>query len=112
MTVEWIRFGAIAILLLTGIVTLYISIFGTFRFDFALNRFHAASMTDTVALMACLLACIIREGLTFTSAKFLLILIIQWCTAPLVSHMFAKSEYMTDETLGDHCKLPDEKEEV
>ena len=106
---EWIRFGIVACLMISGVIALFISIFGTFRFNFALNRIHAASMVDTVVLILFILACIIAEGFTFTSAKFLLIVFIQWCTAPLVSHMLAKYEYMTDTTLAEHCKLPDDE---
>ena len=108
MMIEWIRFGLVALLMVSGLAALFISIFGTYRFNFALNRIHAASMTDTIVLMLFIFACIIGEGLSFTSAKFFIIIFIQWCTSPLVSHMLAKAEYMTDENLGEHCKLPAE----
>ena len=106
---EWIKFGVVACLMLTGVIALFISIFGTFRFNFALNRIHAASMVDTIVLILFILACVIAEGFTFTTGKFLIVVFVQWCTAPLVSHMLAKSEYMTDDTLGEHCKLPDDE---
>ena len=108
MIIEWIRFGIVAALMASGIILLFISVFGTFRFNFALNRIHAASMTDTIVLICVILACVIAEGLSFTTLKFLLVVFIQWCTAPLVSHMLAKFEYMTDDTLGEHCRLPEE----
>ena len=51
MTIEWIRFFAVAVLTILGLVTLCIAILGTFRFQFALNRIHAAAMADTLALL-------------------------------------------------------------
>ena len=107
MTLEWIRFGAVAFFFAVGIVILYISIFGTYRLRFALNRIHSAAMTDTLVLMLFAVALIIAEGFSFTSLKFLMAVILQWCTSPLASHMMAKFEYLTDDRLSTHCVLID-----
>lgn len=107
MTLEWIRFAVVALLLTAGIAVLYLSIFGTYRLRFALNRIHSAAMTDTLVLVLFVLALIIAEGLSFTSVKFFLALALQWCTSPLASHMMAKFEYLTDDNLYEHCALID-----
>jgi len=49
MTIEWIRFWIVALLTLFGVLTLFIAIFGPFRFKFALNRIHSAAIADTMA---------------------------------------------------------------
>ena len=104
---EWIRFGIVALLLAAGIITLFISIFGTFRLDYALNRLHASAITDALVLLLFSLGCIIASGFDIISAKIIIVLFIQWCTSPLVSHMLVKAKLRTDEMLNLHCKLPD-----
>ena len=41
---EWIRFGLAALCVLAGCFALLTAIVGLFRFDFSLNRLHAASI--------------------------------------------------------------------
>ena len=105
--IEWIRFGIVAALFFAGIVVLFFSVFGTYRLRFALNRIHAAAMTDTLVLMLFVLALIVAEGFSFTSVKFLMALALQWCTSPLASHMMAKFEYLTDDRLYENCAFED-----
>lgn len=45
---EWIRFGLAALCVLAGCFALLTAIVGLFRFDFSLNRLHAASIADTL----------------------------------------------------------------
>lgn len=103
MISEWIRFGAVALCCAAGLTILFLSFFGTYRLRFALNRIHSAAMTDTLALMLFVLGMIIAEGFSFTSLKFLLTLVLLWCTSPLASHMMAKFEHLTDDRLSEHC---------
>lgn len=110
MTIEWIRFGIVAALFAMGIAVLYLSVFGTYRLRFALNRIHSAAMTDTLVLILFVLALVVAEGFSFTSLKFLMALGLQWCTSPLASHMMAKFEYLTDDNLYEHCALIDRTE--
>lgn len=109
---EWIRFGIVAFCLAAGVAVLYLSIFGTYRLRFALNRIHSAAMTDTLVLILFAVALIIAEGLSFTSVKFGMALILQWCTSPLASHMMAKFEYLTDDRLYENCALIDRTAET
>ena len=44
---EWIRFGLCAAFMLAGLFIMVVSIIGLFRFDFALQRIHAAALGDT-----------------------------------------------------------------
>ena len=107
---EWIRFGLVALCFISGIVVLFISLFGTFRLNYALNRLHSAAITDTLVLLLFALGCIIAAGIDIVSAKIIIVVFIQWCTSPLVSHMFVKAKVKTDEKLPLHCKLPEEIE--
>ena len=102
---EWIRFGIVALLFAAGIIVLFISIFGTFRFDYSLNRMHSSAMCDTLVLMLFIAACVIASGVNVVSAKFILLMLIMWCTSPVVSHVFVKSKYLTDANLSEHCEI-------
>ena len=102
---EWLRFGLVAALFAAGLIVLFISIFGTFRFDFSLNRMHSSAMCDTLVLMLFIMACVVASGVNVISGKFLLLLIIMWFTSPVVSHVFVKTKYLTDENLCEHCEI-------
>ena len=106
---EWIRFGVVAVFLGAGVITLFASVIGTFRFDYALDRLHSSAITDTLVLLLFAIGCVIAAGVDIISAKILIVLFVQWCTSPLISHMFVKSKLRTDDKLKLHCKLPKEK---
>ena len=48
---EWIRFGLCAAFMLAGLFIMVVSIIGLFRFDFALQRIHAAAHDNTLIHM-------------------------------------------------------------
>ncbi len=107
--IEWIRFGLTALLFGAGLIVLFISLFGTFRLKYSLNRMHSAAMCDTLVLLLCIGACVIASGFHVVSVKFLLIVFIIWCTSPVTSHVFVKAKYLTDENLSEHCDISFEK---
>ena len=104
---DWIRFGLVALCFLLGFIFLFASIFGTFRFSYSLNRIHAGAMCDTIVLMLFITGCIIASGINIVSFKFLLVIALQWCTSPLVSHIFVKAKYLTDDELTSYCDIKD-----
>lgn len=105
---EYIRFALCAACMVGGLVTLFSSIVGLFKFDFAMNRIHAAAMADTLSLLFFLLGVLLAVGLTAVAWKLLLILVMQWLTAPISSHMLAEFEYRTDQDLVDYLDLSDD----
>lgn len=106
---EWFRFGLVTVLFAAGLIVLFISIFGTFRFDYSLNRMHSSAMCDTLVLMLFVTACVIASGINVVSAKFILILLVMWCTSPVVSHVFVKTKYLTDANLCKHCEIHEQE---
>ena len=102
---EWIRFALVALFFAAGLIVLFISIFGTFRFNYSLNRMHSAAMCDTLILMLFITGLIIASGIDLLSIKFVLILIVQWCTSPVVSHIFVKTKLLTDKNICDNCEM-------
>ena len=100
---EWIRFAICAVLIVGGLITLSIATYGVFKFKFALNRIHSASMMDTLALILFVLAFAIYKGFEPVVIKMILVLCFQWFTSPIATHMLAKAEYKTDSHLCEHC---------
>ena len=108
MTGEWIRFGLTALCVLAGCFALLTAMVGLFRFDFTLNRLHAASIADTLGLSLLVLAVGLRPVLWM----LLLVVILQWCTSPLSGHMLAQFEYRVNQNLEQHLELPDGEQEA
>lgn len=102
--IEWIRFLAGAVLLLTGLLIFLIQMIGVFRFKYVLNRMHAAAMGDTLGIGCCLLGLIVMKGVGFTSLKLLLVIIFLWFSSPVSSHLIARLEVTTDEEPRKHYK--------
>ena len=114
MVFEWIRFVLTALLFAAGIFSLFVSILGTYRFHFALNRIHSAAICDTACMFFILTGLAVASGFNAATLKILLVLAFMWFTSPLSSHMLTSLEYHTDAHLEKHLKffrLKDSKEE-
>ena len=100
-----------AILLISGGVILFtIEIYGVFRFSFVLNRMHAAAIGDTLALTSCLAGIMLLTGFSYTTLKFLLVVLFLWISSPTSSHLIAKFEVTTNENVTKHLRKFDLKE--
>ena len=96
---EWLRFGATALLLTAGLLTLLVGVIGQYRYHFCLNRMHPASMGDTLGLLACMLGLCISAPDLWTAAKLLLIVAFLWMAAPVSGHLIARLELTCDDGL-------------
>lgn len=105
MVLEWIRFIVGTLILLFGLFTFVIEVFGVYRFHFVLDRMHAAAMGDTLGISISLLGLIVFSGLNFTSLKMLLIILFLWFASPVSSHLVARLVVATDEELEEHCEV-------
>ena len=104
---QWIRFGISALLMTAGMLTVYISILGIYRFRFVLNRMHPASLTDTLALLLVVAALIVAMGVRLATVKLVLMVIFMWMASPISSHLLCKLELLTDDELAQHAKIED-----
>lgn len=102
--IEWIQFLAGGLLLLIGLLIFLIEMVGVFRFQYVLNRMHAAAMGDTLGIGCCLLGLIVMKGFSFTSLKLLLVIIFLWFSSPVSSHLIARLKVATDEEREKHYK--------
>ena len=80
-----------------GIVILALAVFGIFKFDYCLNRMHAAAMVDTGAVLCIFLGLIILYGFSWASFKILIILLCLWMGSPVCSHLIVQMELTLNE---------------
>lgn len=90
-----IRACIAVILILLGTVVVVISVAGLFRLRDALERIHAAALTDTLGMMLILAGVALLCGLSAHTLKLALLLIIWWATNPVSSHLIARMELIT-----------------
>ncbi len=99
-----VRFLLSPLLMAAALFTLCTGVLGTWRFRYCLNRLHAAAVNDTLGLLLAMASLITAEGLTLTSLKFLVILVLLWISSPLSSHLIAQQEISSAPDLSDHLK--------
>lgn len=111
MTMEWIRFVLGVGLLIVGVVTFLLEIFGVFRFQYVLNRMQVAAMGDTLGIGASMVGLMILFGFRFATLKLALVIIFLWCASPVSSHLISRLEYTINEDLDKFCEVEAEKKE-
>ena len=79
---EWIRFGLCAAFLLAGLFIMVVSIIGLYRFDFALQRIHAAALGDTLSLLLFTIGILIAVGFHAVAWKLVLVLVLDLYLVP------------------------------
>ncbi len=89
---EWTRFCVSCLLMFSGLVVLFTAVAGIYKFDYALNRMHAAAMGDTLGLMLCLLSLTVSAPDIWMALKLLLIICFLWLASPVGSHLIARLE--------------------
>ena len=90
MISEWIRFILGVGLLVVGAVAFVLEVLGVFRFQYVLNRMHAAAMGDTLGIGASLAGLMILFGFRFVTLKLALVIIFLWCASPVSSHLISR----------------------
>lgn len=109
--IEWIRFAVSAVLFLLGMFFIAVSVFGVFRFNFALNRMHSASIIDTLGVLFMVAAVFVSTDLSSASVKLILIVAFIWVGSPVASHFVSLLELDTDDELAKHMTYHDKTKE-
>jgi multicomponent Na+:H+ antiporter subunit G len=91
-------------LFLFGLFVFFSAVLGLFRFDYALNRMHAAAVGDALGIFCILMGLIVLHGWSLAAAKTLLILVFLWLTSPVASHLIAEMEVLTIPNIHAECK--------
>lgn len=102
---EWIRFVIGTMILLVGLCTFALELFGSFRFSFVINRMHAAAIGDTLGIGISLIGLMIFSGINFTTVKLFLVIIFLWLASPVSSHLIARFEVITNEKIEEFCEI-------
>lgn len=103
--VEWFRFLAGTVFLLIGLGIFIVEMVGVFRFKYVLNRMHAAAMGDTLGIGSSLIGLMIMSGFNFVTLKLFLIIVFLWFSSPVSSHLIARLEVTTNESLEKECRI-------
>ena len=103
---SWIRLVLGSIILIIGLIIFGFELFGMVRYKYVLNRMHTAAIGDTMGILISMLGLIVMEGLTITSLKLFLIIVLLWLASPVSSHLIARLEVATSEDLEEHCEVP------
>ena len=88
-----------------GIFTFFTAVLGLYRFDYVLNRMHAAAVGDALGIFCILVGIICLHVPTLAAFKSLLILVFLWITSPVASHLIAEVETVTNPNLKSECKV-------
>lgn len=88
-----------------GVLVVALAVIGTYRFQYVLNRMHAAALCDTMGLFLVLTGLIVLLGFSWQSAKIALIVVFMWMASPVMSHLIARAEVMTHAHLEDECEV-------
>ncbi len=102
---QWIRFIMAALFIVCGILVEILAIIGVYRFKYVLNRMHSAAIGDTLGLDMVLIGIMIIEGVSYTTLKLIIVLILFMFASPVSSHLIAKMEIETNEGFKDECEV-------
>lgn len=92
-----------SLLMIIGMITIILAIFGVYRLNYILNRMHVAATCDTMGIFLMLLGLVFIEGLTFNTLKLALIIIFFWISSPICSHLISKVESLTNDKVNEEC---------
>lgn len=93
-----------------GLVTCMIGVLGVFRFNYVLNRMHAAAMLDTLGLFLVAVGGAILFFSLFPILKITFVVVFLWLTSPVSSHLIARVESLTNRHLSEHLSLDEQDE--
>lgn len=93
------------VVLVFGVFVFFSAVLGVYRFDYVLNRMHAAAVGDALGIFCILLGVVLLHAPSLSAMKALLVLIFLWITSPVSSHLIAQVEVQTNPDLKSECKV-------
>lgn len=104
--IDWIIFGISSVLILAGLFMSVVSVIGLYRFDFCMNRMHAAAMNDTLGILLVLTGLMISSGFTLAMLKMLIIIIFFWFASPVSGHLLTKLQVIIEKHEAEESGKP------
>jgi multicomponent Na+:H+ antiporter subunit G len=89
------------IIIFAGIVFMLFGIIGIFKFTNFYARILITAKIDTVGSLTFIIGVAVKHGFGFFSLKLLLLAVLILFINPLVTHMIARSAYMSENSEGD-----------
>ena len=102
MSMEWIRFLLTTVFVLAGLAVCCIGVYGMFRFNYAVNRMHAAATVDTMGISLVCIGFAISAPDLFSALKIMLVVVFWWLSSPVSSHLLCRLEIITDEQRDEY----------
>ena len=81
------------VVVVIGAVFMLFGVVGIFRFENFYLRLLVSSKVDTVGALTLIIGLAIRHGISYFSAKLILLIVIMLILNPLVAHMIAATAY-------------------
>ena len=100
------------VLVLMGVLVMAMAVFGTFRFKYVLNRMHASAMADTLGLLLILSGLMVILGFCAAFFKMLCIIVFMWMASPVMSHLIARAEVLTNPHIADECEVTSHEDSI
>ena len=105
IVLQWARFALAALLMFAGLLTLFATTVGLFRFHYVLNRVQAAAKCDTFGVLLTFSSLMIILGWNIASLKLILILAFLWIANPVSAHLIAHLEIATNPKFTEECEV-------
>ena len=102
---DWIIFGISNAFIAVGLFIACSAVLGLYRFNFVVNRMHAAAMIDSFALLLAMIGVAVAYGFSFATVKVVLIVLLIWVASPVSGHLIARLEVTTDKHLSEECEV-------
>lgn len=83
-------------LIAIGIFLLISGSFGILRFPDVFTRLHAAGVSDSLGAPLVITGLMVLEGLTITSLKLFLLMVLLLITSPVACHALAKAAHFVN----------------
>lgn len=94
----------LAVALMTmGLFSICVSALGLFRFKCVLNRIHAAAITDTIGVLCMMVGLALLCGWSLMTLKIGIIVVFMWLAGPVVTHLIAKMELLTERDIDSEA---------
>lgn len=94
--IDWTIFFVSNTFILLGLFIACTAIIGLYRFNFVINRMHAAAMNDTLGILLVLVGLMIQSGIQYATLKMLIIIIFFWFASPVSGHLITKMQITID----------------
>jgi len=101
----------VAVLLFVGCLFIVIASIGIVRFPSFFERLHPAGMGDTIGQAFILISLIIHDGVTLSSLKIFIIIVLILIANPTASFFLAKSADVSGVSAGKELKNLEEYKE-